>query len=208
LSDNLLRYTDTLRVLAGAPNSYRQKAMILFKDYNRIEKAYYFAAKAAASLVYLEGGFILRIGVNSKTVNQPFIHDFCECGGVPGEISEIAVNLIGGYAASVVSKSKFTFTEHEDYDKAQILAVNLDNILTRMPFYMRSDTLRIMDHAKARAIQMCDEIWIAIQKLADAILQFDRLDREEATYIVKNALKDKEIANCALSWLFIGESTI
>jgi hypothetical protein len=182
--------------------------MILFKDYNRIEKAYYFVAKAAASLVYLEGGFILRIGINSKTVDQPFIHDFCECGGVPGEISEIAVKLIAGYAASVVSKSKFTFTEHEDYEKAQILALNLDNISTRMFFYMRSDTLRIMNHAKARAIQMCDEIWIAIQKLADAVLKFDKLDREEATYIVINALKDKEIAICALSWSFIGRSTI
>jgi hypothetical protein len=174
--------------------------MILFKDYNRIEKAHYFAAKAAASLVYLEGGFILRIGINSKTVNQPFTHDFCDCGGVPGEISEIAVKLIGGHAASVVSKTKFTFTEHEDYKEAQILAVNLDNILTHMPFYMLSDTLRIMHKAKVRSRQMCDEIWIAIQQLADAILQFDKLDGEEATCIVKSALKDKDIANCAVSW--------
>jgi phosphopantothenate synthetase len=47
---------------------------------------------------------------------------------------------------------------------------------------------------------MCDEIWIAIQKLADAILQFDKLDREEATSIVKSALNDKEITHSALSW--------
>ncbi|MGO9021410.1 MAG: hypothetical protein ACLQVJ_23985 [Syntrophobacteraceae bacterium] len=176
--------------------------MIVFKEYNITEKAHYFAARAAASLVYLEGGFILRIGVNAKTVSNPSKHDFCECGGLNGDISEIAITLISGLAASLVAAhTQFIFTEHEDYSKARALAIQLDSLLTSFPIYGHSKTHKIMHDAEVKSIHMYETIWTAIQQLADAVLQFDKLDRQEATSIVKYALQGKDIPNCALSWL-------
>jgi len=45
--------------------------MIKISNYTQTELAYYFASQAVASVVYLEGGYILRIGLNSKTVDEP-----------------------------------------------------------------------------------------------------------------------------------------
>lgn len=181
--------------------------MITFEEYNRIEKAYYFAARAAASLVYLEGGFILRIGLNAQTVYDPLHHDFCECGGLTGDISEIAITLIGGLAASLASShTQYSFTQHEDYSKAHTLAIKLDKLLTSFPFCQSSKIPKIMHDAEIKSIHMCETIWIAIKKLAESVLEFGKLDREEATFIVKSALKGKDIPDCAMSWLFHRDS--
>ena len=40
-------------------------SMITTKNYTQKEFAYYFASQATASVVYLEGGYILRIGLDS-----------------------------------------------------------------------------------------------------------------------------------------------
>ncbi|HDL00770.1 MAG TPA: hypothetical protein ENH23_00865 [candidate division Zixibacteria bacterium] len=170
--------------------------MISLNQYNKNEKAYYFASQATASLVYLEGGFILRIGLNSKTVDKPHNHDFCECGGVPGELSEIAVKLIGALAVSKIEKKGFSLSKHEDFLIAQQIAKNLDKEMR----ILSPGVEKIMQSAEERAKQMLEEIWIAIEKLAQAILQFDKIDQEETTNIVKNALKGKTIEKSALSW--------
>ena len=170
--------------------------MLTTKNYTQKEMAYYFASQAAASLVYLEGGYILRIGLNSKTVDEPYEHNYCNCGGIPGEVSEIAIKLIGGLAVSKLRKDDFHFSNHEDFLKAEELARKLNKAMG----IMAVGTETIINSAKTRALQMTEEIWTAIEELAQAVLRFKKIDSEEATSIVKKALKGKNIKNCALSW--------
>ena len=169
--------------------------MILVDNYNKNEKAYYFASQATASLVYLEGGFILRIGLNSKTVKKPYNHDFCECGGIPGQ-SEIAIQLIGGLAVAKQTKKKFKFSDHEDFLKAKELAKKLDEFMG----IISPGADWLIESAQVTAVQILNEIWVAIEKLAQAIIEFGKIDQGEATSIVKKALKDCQIEKCALSW--------
>jgi hypothetical protein len=85
-------------------------SMITTKNYTQKELAYYFASQATASVVYLEGGYILRIGLDSKTPEEPYNHNYCRCGGIPGEVSEIAIKLIGGLAVAKFRKEDFNFS--------------------------------------------------------------------------------------------------
>ena len=41
------------------------RSIITTKNYTQKEFAYYFVSQATASVVYLEGGYILRIGLDS-----------------------------------------------------------------------------------------------------------------------------------------------
>ena len=170
--------------------------MLITNDYTQKEMSYYLASQAAASLVYLEGGYILRIGLDSKTVDEPYEHNFCECGGIPGEVSEIAIKLIGGLTVSKLGQDDFNFSNHEDFVKAEELAIKLNKAMG----IAEIGTDKIINSAKTRALQMVEEIWPAIEDLAQAVLQFKKLDSEEAMSIVKKALKGKSIENCAISW--------
>jgi hypothetical protein len=172
--------------------------MINIDSYTQTEIAYYFAAQAVASLVYLEGGYILRRGLNSETVDKPYEHNYCDCGGIRGEVSEIAIKLLGGLAVSKVVKGDFEFSNHEDFPKAEELARKLNKTMG----IMAVGTEIIINSAETRALRMIEEIWPAIEELAQSILRFRKLDRVEATSIVKKALKGKNIEKCSLSWLF------
>ena len=167
-------------------------------EYGKKERAYYYAARAVSSVVFLEGGFIERIGLGSETLAEQYPHDFCECGGIPGELSEIAIQFVGEISASKANDRTENIKNHEDYQRAKKLAEKLNRSMGLMALGVP----KILVSAELRAREMVEETWPAIESLSEALMRMGKLDGLEAIDIIRESLASKHVEHSSITWAF------
>ena len=167
-------------------------------EFGNKERAHYYAARAVSSVVFLEGGFIERIGLDSETLAEQYPHDFCECGGIPGELSEIAIEFVGEISASKANNRIENIKNHKDYQRVKKLAEKLNTVMGLMALGVPN----ILESAESRARRMVEDTWPAIESLSETLMRFGKLDGLEAMEIIKDSLASRHIEHSSMIWGF------